>query len=244
MQSLSDPLECVKQRQKTLDVYTDSDETVRDIAQQFATRNVAVTQHPYDPGDGQEFIIIRDADGDTQGAVGVTQFQQFIAPNVTPLWNRPESATSNLFDFLDNTLFVSFDRKQMLSASREIEDRAWRVGAGTVYAGFQNSEAFRPQKGVYERLATDTALDIWIYMTDTTPVPDADTITVVSDERPEIGLYWFVVFDGGPNEQNKCGLLAREQENGTFYGFWTYEAAIVDDIIAYLQRTYGKTTHL
>jgi len=62
---------------------------------------------------------------------------------------------------------------------------------------------------------------------------------VVSGGGEEIGRFWFQLFDGGGDDQSKCGLLVEERELGRFYGFWTYEREIVDEIIEYLRATYG-----
>ena len=242
MNALSEPLERVQQRRKILEVYTDSAETVSEVANQFETRNVDITQSPYAARDGEEFIVIRNADEETQGAVSVSQFRELTHPDVRPPWECGDSVggIAALFDFLDNTLFTSFDRRQMLAVSREIEDRAWRVGTGTLSVGFQNSAAFLAQSAVYERLADGTDMDIEIYVEDAVVEPVSDRIAIVSDEAAEIGRYWFVAFDGGPDDLSKCGLLAEEREPGLFYGFWTYESELIDELMTYLQTTYGN----
>jgi hypothetical protein len=51
---------------------------------------------------------------------------------------------------LDGADLVSYD-----ATAREVEDRAWRTGGGTLYAGFQSLSAFETQVPVYERLVDD-----------------------------------------------------------------------------------------
>jgi len=70
----------------------------------------------------------------------------------------------------------------------------------------------------------------------TEPVPEG--VAVVSERDSELGDYWFVVFDGGDNEQEACALLAEERHPGSFYGFWTYDPAMVAELITYLETTY------
>jgi DICT domain-containing protein len=47
-----------------------------------------------------------------------------------------------------------------------------------------------------------------------------------------------VAFDGGDTEMESCALLAEERRDGEFYGFWTYDPSMVDELVAYLETTY------
>ena len=51
---------------------------------------------------------------------------------------------------LDEADLVSYD-----ATTREVEDRAWRTGGGTLDAGFQSLSTFETQVPVYERLVAD-----------------------------------------------------------------------------------------
>jgi len=141
--SLAGPLESVEQRRKVLEVYTDSPEVVADLREQFSTRNVEVVEHPLTSTSGREFVVIRTTDGAYSGALGIEQFQKILSPSIQFPFevSDPDEDLSELFDFLDNPIFASFDRRQMLAVSREIEERAWRVGRGRLYVGFQRAEA-------------------------------------------------------------------------------------------------------
>ena len=240
MQALRDQLDEIENRRKTLEVYTDQETTVSELAAQFSTRNVAVTQNAYSTGDGPEFVIIRNEDGEAQGAVGIEKFRQLIAPDINPPWAVSESGAefSEVFDFLDSTLFTSFSRRQMLAASREIEERAWRVDQGALYVGFQNSAAVSAQVPVYNQFVRNSAVDVKIYIEDEMQERLDGSIDVVAGGE-EIGRFWFLLFDGAGADHSKCGLLAEEREPDQFYGFWTYEPGIVDEIIDYLKNSYG-----
>jgi len=240
MEALRDQIDVIESRRKTLEVYTDRESTVSELAAQFSTRNVRVSQHAYPAGADQEFIVIRNGDGDAQGAVGIEQFRKLIAPDIRPPWTRSETDVSELFDFLDGTLFTSFSRRQMLAVSREIEERAWRVGAGSLYVGFQNAAAVRAQASVYNRFARHSDVDTRVFIADEMAERVDESIAVVSG-GDEIGRFWFLLFDGGGSNRSKCGLLAEEREPDRFYGFWTYEPETVDEIIDYLRTTYGDT---
>jgi len=240
MEALRDQIVAIERRRKTLDVYTDRETTVSELAAQFSTRNVRVSQSAYSTGEGPEFIVIRNGDGEAQGALDIEQFRKIIAPDIHPPWTPGETDAnlSDLFDFLDGTRFTSFSRRQMLAVSREIEERAWRVDGGTLYVGFQNAAAVRAQAAVYNQFAHHSAVDVRVYIEDEVDQGLDEAIAVFSDGGEEIGRFWFLLFDGDGADQSKCGLLAEERTPGQFYGFWTYEPVIVDEIIDYLRASY------
>ncbi|MFC6785157.1 DICT sensory domain-containing protein [Halobaculum halobium] len=120
-------------------------------------------------------------------------------------------------------------RRSLLAVSREIEDRAHRVGTGTLRASFQRFSAFRPQVGVYSYLAADTDLSVHVHGVDDWDVPPIPGVRyhAVDDE---LERFWVLAFDGG-DEGQACGLVAREDSDG-YTGFWTDDAAIVAEIAA------------
>lgn len=241
IESLEGAFEDVERRRKTLEVHTDDDAVAGELERQFATRNVRVTRRPGTPAVDPGYLIVRDADHEFRGALGVDHFRAMLSPEIRPPWVLAESdgGYEDVFDFLDNTIFTSYDRRQMLATAREIEERAWRVGDGTLYAGFQRPEALDAQAPVYDRLARRGTLSVRAYVGDGWGVTLADRIAVVSEPGDEIGRFWFVVFDGAGSDLNKCGLLAEEREPGRYYGFWTYDPGFVDGVTRYLRSTYG-----
>ena len=244
MNTLRDAFDTVDADRKRIAVYAPDEEVASDVEAQFSSRNVEITIHPLPASQAPGFIVVRDALGEFTGALGLDTLQKIVAPDTHPPWVLDDAIDSEeLFRFLQNTLFASYDRQQMLGATREIEDRAWRSASGTLYVGFQNEKAFEQQRDVYERFVTQTDLDVTIFIdgdwqNGTEEVP----YTVIADAGDEIGAYWFVLFDGGENERNACGLLAEERAPDSFYGFWTYEVDLVWDLMEYLRRTYVKDT--
>lgn len=240
MNSLRDAIDDIEANRKTLEVYTDEETTAAELTAQFSSRNVTVTRRPLPGRHDAGFIIIRNQAGDFSGALSIDHFQALLSPEIHPPWTLEETDvdTAELFDFLDNTIFTSYTRRQMLATAREIEERAWRTNAGRLYAGFQNAESFREQVPVYNRLATERDIDIHVMIEDEWDGDVDDAIGVVSDERDEIGQFWMVVFDGGDNDRNACGLVAEERKPDHYYGFWTYDTERVNELVSYLESTY------
>jgi hypothetical protein len=47
-----------------------------------------------------------------------------------------------------------------------------------------------------------------------------------------------VAFDGDGDDEEKAAVLAREEAPNDWRGFWTVDAATVDEIIDYTTATY------
>lgn len=243
MNSLRDVFAMVAQQRKTLEVYTADEEIASEIDSQFGTRNVRVVHIPLASGDRTGFVIIRNADGEFRGALGIEHLRALLSPDIHPPWELDTDRDyADIFDFLDNSLFASFDKPQMLATAREIEEHAWRADDGTLFAGFQRRQAFDKQTGVYTTLAEQTSLSITVFIEDDWPgsaLPD--TVKVVTAGAEEIGAFWLVLFDGGESELGAAGLVAEERDPGEYYGFWTYDQMIVDSIMGYLETEYGDS---
>ncbi|GAA0245058.1 DICT sensory domain-containing protein [Haladaptatus pallidirubidus] len=235
--TFQEQIAAVEREQKTLVVYTADPDT--DLAEQFETKNVTV-QYKRLPSVGRdEFLVIRD-DEEFRGTIGVQALREFLTPPISVPWSDEVDPSSfrDLLSLLDRTLFASFDRRQMLATSREIEDRTWRVGEGELHVGFQSPSAFRSQVPVYSRLADETALDIHIYGRGEWNSFEMRNTTFHGNGTAETGETWFLVYDGGGDSLQKCALLAEERDPGQFYGFWTYNPETVDELLAHLDETY------
>jgi len=211
-----------------------------DLAERFATRNVRVT-HRLLPDVGDDgFVIVRDRDG-FRAAIGIATLRELLTPPVRPLGESPEETTAfqRFLTLLDDTLFRSTNRRQLLATSREIEDLAWRRASGRLHAGFQSLTAFRDQLSVYQQLAAHSDLDVHVYGHPEWSPPDVDGLTVHAESNDEIGDVWFVTYDGDGDDDDKCALLAEQRESSLYDGFWTYDSATVDELVAYLERSYG-----
>ncbi|WP_168191200.1 DICT sensory domain-containing protein [Haloprofundus sp. MHR1] len=230
-------ISAVAAERKQLIVYAAADASVP--VEQFETRNVTVERRPL-PADGPPgFVVIRDESG-FAGSLGLEELRHLVTPPIRRPWSaESESSFRPLFEILDNAVFASFDKRQMVAASREIEERAWRVGHGTLRCGFQSADALRKQRTVYSRLVDETDLEVHVYVAGDRGPTTVDGVRFHLESTAEIGRTWFVVFDGSTYTKVACGLIAEEVEDGLFRGFWTYDGEFVDEILSYLTSTYG-----
>ncbi|WP_188884348.1 DICT sensory domain-containing protein [Halarchaeum grantii] len=227
---LRDVLETVRSHEKTLTVYAQRDAIVSELRDYFASQNVAV-RYSRCPPDAAEHAVLAH-DGVFEAAVGLAALRTLVDPDAPPKRVGEPAPYQPVLEALDGATFASYDHRQTLHATREVEDRAWRAGSGTLHAGFQRLSTVREQRETYARLATRD-LDVHVY-----GAPDADVridgVTVHADDSPDVTETWFVVYDGGPDPQQKSALVAEERTPGAFYGVWTYDGALVDRLLAAL----------
>ena len=225
--SLEALLEAADRRRTWLAVY---DDEPSDLAARFDTRNVTVEHRPLPPTADEGFVVIRDERG-FRGAVSIATLEEFLSPPIRRPWDLEllPPAYRAIYDLLDDTLFGSLDRRQLLATARELENLAYRTGRGTLRVGFQSLSAFRAQEEVYRRLADDTDLDIHVYVSPEAPAEDASRwpVTVHTEPADVVGRYWFLVFDGGGDDERTFALVAEQRGPDSFYGFWTYDPEIV-----------------
>lgn len=231
--SLSELIAGVAAHQKTLTAVNASPGVVDSLREYFVDRNVRVVEEASEQtpknyivlGQGDEFL--------TATSVANLLADEHVDPGFENASYRP------VLDEMDETMFTSFDIGRMVAASREIEDRAWRAGSGQLHAGFQRLSTLETQREVYDRLGSRGDLDVHVYGAPDVDVPATTGIRVHVEDTPEIRESWFVVYDGGGVDSNKCALLAEERGSRQFYGFWTYGGDTVDYIIDHLTTSYA-----
>lgn len=131
---------------------------------------------------------------------------------------------------LDDNVFESYDKRQMIMGSRIPETRAWNVGAGAVYAGFQRLPKVDHQRAVYRNLG-EKGLEVHVYGAGRGWDPDGLDVRAHDLASDEVLEHWWVAYDGDGDPEQKAVLLARERAPDQFYGFWTYEPPVVDAVI-------------
>ena len=245
--SLIELIAGVEAREATLTVFDPRADTVDTLAGHFADRNVSVVDGSAD--EGPEGYAVLSRDGEFVTAVAVEDLLPGYDGGTTDGDSEPDMSGDSgpsrvgepVLDHLDETMFTSYSRADMVAASREIEDRAWRVGTGELHAGFQTLEVLTGEANTYDRLGEKEDLDVHAYATAEGDSPDADHYTVHIGRTAEIRETWFVAYDGGGYDDAKCALLAEERAPGEFYGFWSYDPETVDTIIEYLQDRYQSS---
>ena len=235
--SLSELVAGVEDHQKRLIVFNADDAVVSDLREQFSDKNVTLTAEATVSGRPGEFVTLSDDDG-VIAAASLDQFQQSLDRTSAPI-GIEESPYRPILDELDETMFTSWSIGQLTAASREIEDRAFRVGGGSLHAGFQFVSTLSGELERYEQLGA-AGLDVHAYATPDEEAPDHGDFTLHIERAMEIEESWFVVFDGDGDDDQKCALLAEERAPREFYGFWTYDPGTVDWILEYLRSTYGR----
>lgn len=248
--TLTELIAGVEGHEKTLTVFNADEDASSEIREHFADRNVRVRSEQTASGRPGEFITL-STDGDVVAATSLGDFQETITGSVRHI-DIDESPYRPILDKLDETMFTSWSIERMTAASREIEDRAWRVGQGSLHAGFQKVSVLKGELDLYDRLG-ETDVDVHAYAVPDVDPPEDSSFTLHLERSEEIAKSWFVVFDGGESatgraakrltdaeiDDQKCALLAEERGDREFYGFWTYDPGTVDWIIDYLESTYG-----
>ncbi|ADJ15006.1 DICT sensory domain-containing protein [Halalkalicoccus jeotgali] len=230
--SLTELISGVESHERTLTVYNAAD-AVEDLRDRFADRNLVV--EAVETETGPERFLVLSHDGEFLTAVGVDELLSDPEPTSAGFGGDPYQP---ILDHIDETLFTSYDRGEMLAASREIEDRAWRVGAGELHAGFQRISTLESQLDTYSALGSLEALSVHTYASADTEVPAQTDFLIHADDAEEITASWFVAFDGAGLDHAKCALLAEERSPGEFYGFWSYDPDTVEYVIEHLRSTY------
>ncbi|WP_122089606.1 DICT sensory domain-containing protein [Halalkalicoccus subterraneus] len=229
--SLSELISGVEAHEMTLTVYN-ADGAVEDLRERFADRNLTVEAGAADSGPDR--FVTLDSDGTFVSATGLDD----LLKEPSERTNFENDPYRPILDHLDETMFTSYSRRKMLAASREIEDRAWRVGKGQLHAGFQRISVLESQLETYSALGSRDALTVHTYGTPDIEIPTQTDFLIHAEGAEEIATSWFVAFDGADIDEMKCALLAEERDPGEFYGFWTYDPSTIDYIVSHLTSTY------
>ena len=252
--SLIELIAGVEAREPTLTVFNADSAVTEELREHFADRNVRIVEERTDGGPEGYAVLSRD--GDLVTAVTIEELLPGVGTEppdesgptaAEPLEGETEATGRGdrgrvgepILDHLDETMFTSYSHGDMVAASREIEDRAWRVGDGELHAGFQTLDVLTGETDTYDLLGEKERLSVHAYAANEGDPPDVEHYTVHVGETAEIRETWFVAYDGGGYDDAKCALLAEERAPGEFYGFWSYDPETVDYIIDYLTERYG-----
>ena len=201
------------------------------LDERFGQMGVPIHHRPLPRHGPPPFVTIRE-DGSFVGALALSDLEALFAPPIVRPLHREDVSVGYraVFDLLDDTVFPSLDRRQLLGASREIEDRAARIGYGTLRVSFQRLSAFEAQLDVYRNFARETALDLHIYGAPDWEPPRIEGVTYHGTDAPDVERHWALAFDGGGDITQACALLARGRDD-EYTGFWTYDPNRVQTIL-------------
>lgn len=221
---IRDVIDSVRARERTLTVFAPDDTLADALAAHFASQNVRVV-HERVPETELPSVVVSEH-GRVRARVDASSVATFVDDN--PLVKRvgEDVPYRDILEAVDDTTFTAYDAESMLYASREIEDRAWRRGEGTLAAGFQSAASFDAQRHTYEVLASGD-IDVHVFVPDGVEEPPANV--TVHEATGGVADAWFVAYDGGGAARQKSALLAEERAPRRFYGVLTYEPSLVDD---------------
>ncbi len=226
--SLRELIEGVEAHEKTLTVFDAAPGAVGALREHFQDRNLVVEGDSTEAGPSGYAVL-----GSDEAFVTAVSVDELLDPSAG------DDAYQPILDHLDETMFTSYSRDRMLAASREIEDRAWRVEEGSLHAGFQYFSNVEPQREAYERLGGESDLDVHVYVVPGGGIDPLSDVTLHVEDVDEIRRSWFVAYDGGGLQEYMCALVAEEREgHDGFYGFWTYDPSTVEYVLDHLETTY------
>lgn len=231
--SLQSILRSASEPSKTVTIYgPELDSQLRSFFSQFA---VEVQHESFPVAAADAFVVLTD-DGQFLSSVDVGAVERLAGSADRAPWEGGGGTSARaLLEMLDGTTFTLTKRRHLLAVSRQIEERAWRIGRGTVHAGFQRLAAFESQLPIYERLAAERDLSVHVYGLPDWPIPSETPVNVHAETAEEIGRFWFVAF---VDDGDYGGLIA-EQRNSDYDGLWTFDSDTVSDLVDYLTATYG-----
>ena len=213
-------------------VYADSDDSTAE--DWFANHSVDVDRQPLPEGGPDPFVSV-ERRGEFAGVLPLVLIDRLLEPPVV----RPETIEElsppyrALFEVLDDTVYRSMDRSELLAVSREIEDRAARSDTGTLHAGFQRLSVFRSQLEFYRQLAAGR-VTVHVYGEDDWTPPAIPGVSFHAGSAGLVGEDWVGAFDGGDDPTRSCAVVAHEEADG-YRGFWTDDPQIVARIIRRLR---------
>lgn len=236
---LLETVEYIRGNEKELALFNlaDSDGIANDVSNFFDTQNVRICTYRT-AGDGPEIAVLSSRDV-VLGQISLSRLRELIRGSSTSAGGVgiADIEHEELLAHLKETTFVSHDTEQMLYASREVEDRARRIGKGTIHAGFQTALTMTEQEAIYTDLG-NRGVTVHMYGVPDGSQPSFTDATVHTVRSEEIANAWFVVYDGNGNDTQKSALLAEQRGLDHFYGAWTYDATIVDWILTHIEMTY------
>lgn len=238
--TLSDFVDRIDGPARTVSVYAPPPEPnlVERLRTETTVDGVEYRPLPAVTADEQAFLVVRESD-EFVAAIDLESVREFLEPPIYDPWADAlgDASYRAVVDVFETTVWTDLDRRQLLAISREIENRAWQVGSGTLRVGFQRSDALEAMAPVYGRLAAESTLNVHVYIDGDWDRPSIPDVRIHTDGGPEIGSVWFLAFDGDGDELWTSGLVAREHDSGGFEGVWVEDVWCVAMLDRAIQRS-------
>jgi len=149
---------------------------------------------------------------------------------------------------LDEVLFdvrgypdTSKGKLLLIELSRHIEAMAFRAGAGRIHAGFQSLDRLDDERGtraVYD-LLVDAGLAVAVYGVPGDGPEGQFGGQLRVEDCEELRRSWFVVFQRSDAPEQSAALLARQDTDNRWQGYWTYDPERVATVEEYLEAEYA-----
>lgn len=141
-------------------------------------------------------------------------------------------AAGSMFQPTDTIFFSGYhDHERLRALSQRVEKQAWRAGAGSLYTvGQQRLSTMEDHWGLYASIA-EQGTEVHVFEDEAYVPGDSDQFTIHEDTDGLAGT-WLVAFDGDGNDAAKGLLLVEERDPDQYYGVWTIEPDLVDEILA------------
>lgn len=239
MISLYDSINLVRRLEKELCIFNlePSDPTADQLASLFKDQNVTIRTERTNSGDPTVGVLSNQ--DNVLATTDITTLRALTGRGAveTVATGFVDGTYKDILTHLKETTFTSYDTEQLIYASREIEDRARRVGNGTIQAGFQRVSVIDDQQHIYTDLA-ERGLTVHAYGLPDSSTPDIAPGVIHPIDTQEVADMWFVIFNGADGSEQDCALVAKERRSDDFYGMWTYDTVVVDQLCEYLDQTY------
>ena len=231
---LASLLDRVRESRKAFVAYAD-ERAADDLANLFGSHGVHVERRPLPSPHVDPFLVVSDDDGEFAGAIGIDDLEGLLEPPVRP--PAEHDAVSEgyrvLFELLEETVFSTMERSELLAVSREIEDRAARADGGTLRACFQRFAAFAPQIDRYRCLGARPNLDVHVHAVGDETPPALPGVQYHTDASGALDRYWALAFESDGVPAETTALVAR-QDGDTYEGFWTDDPLVTREVASAL----------
>jgi DICT domain-containing protein len=229
--SLYEIVDGVHTESKTVRALNVTDEDrFRAVEEYLARHDVDIVR---EDGGTETDVLVVESDGETLARDSIRSVERFA--EAPPAAGYEDARIPPVVEHLDDTRFQSYDKRQMILASRIGEFRAWNRGSGELHAGFQRLSKVDFQRAVYEQLQTSD-VDVHVYGVDDWDRTDEVDMHVHVNGDDEVYDHWWVVYDGDGHEADKYALIAQEQSPSEWFGFWTYGSSTVDRLLDRMPR--------